>query len=1356
MPIAFSSFHRAVLKPILWLLLAVYFLFAVALLALRYLVLPTIDDHRPAIEQLIGESIGAPVRIGKIAADWRGLHPQFQLSAVQVLDSQGREALGLPEVSAILSWRSLVVLEPRLLRLQLEAPALDVRRDTLGRYEVAGLIFDPRSESGTQTGLRWLLAQREISIHGAVLRWTDEQRGAPPLEVRDLSLTLQNFGRHHRAALRAQPPAALSSPLDIRAEFRHRLFSLRPDDMQQWQGTVYAQMDRVDLAAWRTWVDLPIEIDQGRGALRSWWDIQNGNLRGVNADLALDDVRLRVQAGLPEMALERVQGHLEATRNDGGHRITVRDLAVQTGDGQILQPGQLTHNWTHATAQRAARGEFEAKGLDLAPLAYLADRLPMPDTVRRTMAELQPSGRFSRLDLAWEGAIDTPAKVSINGQFVGLSVAAAPLPVVNDGTHPQRPGFSNLSGSIVGTSDGALLSVDATDATLSFPGVFEAPDVALKRLTGQADLRRDASGRLHVGIERVAFEHEAVKGEFKGSWSSEGSSPAGTLDMTGRLLQADVREVHRFMPLVVDAEVRTWLRHALVSGKGENLEFKVRGDLDLFPFSKEKQGEFHVGGKVRDVTLDYAPASISDGEFWPRLEALNGDLSFDRVSMAIATRNGRVRIARDSTVNLGPTRARIANLEDDSLLEVKGEARGQAAAFLAFVKASPVGELIGGVLDQATASGDFVVPLSLSIPLAHSADTQVSGEVRLAGNDFRLEPGLPGFSRLGGRIGFSNDGLAMHDVNGMLLDGPVRVSGGPQANGDNRLQFDGTADVGTLSQWWPAPGMARIKGRAAYQASVLIKSGELASAQLESDMIGVALDFPAPLAKTAQETRPLRLEWGPVSANKGGPSSAEWLSGGLGDHVNLYFERDRDAASGQAGALRGAVGVNRAATILGDGLGLNIELPEVDVDVWRGIQAEFEPARAHASVGAPQTSPAPLGFALQLGRVNLSTGRLLVRGRHLDQVKLYAVREQGSGGDDWRADIESEQLAGKLAWSEPKDGRGANRLTARLTRLIVKDEPGSAVGEADIPEDVDEDVPEIDLQADRFDLFGKSLGRLQVLAQSTNRGREWHLRRLNVKNPDAELEGSGVWKVAPEASPSVRRVMTLDAVLKLADTGKFLERMGSPGTMAGGSGQLSAKVSWRGSPYSLDLPSLSGQLELTLDKGQFLKADPGIAKLLGVLSLQTLPRRVTLDFRDVFSDGFAYDTIRAHAGITDGVAHTDDFKMNGVSATVVIAGDTDLVRETQKLQVLVVPKLDAGGASLLYGLAVNPAIGLSVFLAQLLLKDPLSKVLSYQYAISGSWEDPQVNRVSGAPNEQPGAAPNSSEPVNTDLAPGFK
>jgi uncharacterized protein YhdP len=179
-------------------------------------------------------------------------------------------------------------------------------------------------------------------------------------------------------------------------------------------------------------------------------------------------------------------------------------------------------------------------------------------------------------------------------------------------------------------------------------------------------------------------------------------------------------------------------------------------------------------------------------------------------------------------------------------------------------------------------------------------------------------------------------------------------------------------------------------------------------------------------------------------------------------------------------------------------------------------------------------------------------------------------------------------------------------------------------------------------------------------------------------------------------------------------------------------------------PFKIDLPSLSGQMQLDIASGQFLKVDPGAAKLLGVLSLQSLPRRLTLDFRDVFSEGFAFDGVVASAAISQGVMKTDSFKMRGVTAVVLLDGSVDIVKETQDLAVVVLPEINAGAASVAYGLMVNPVVGLGTFLAQLFLRDPLMHVFTMEYHIAGSWKDPEISKVSRNAGKSGSVAANPS------------
>lgn len=176
---------------------------------------------------------------------------------------------------------------------------------------------------------------------------------------------------------------------------------------------------------------------------------------------------------------------------------------------------------------------------------------------------------------------------------------------------------------------------------------------------------------------------------------------------------------------------------------------------------------------------------------------------------------------------------------------------------------------------------------------------------------------------------------------------------------------------------------------------------------------------------------------------------------------------------------------------------------------------------------------------------------------------------------------------------------------------------------------------------------------------------------------------------------------------------------------------------------------MQGQLRLDMRSGQFLKADPGAARLLGVLSLQALPRRLLLDFRDVFQEGFPFDSITGDVAVAGGVASTNNLRMRGIQAAVLMEGSADLNRETQDLRVLVVPEINAGTASLAYA-TINPALGLGTFLAQLFLRRPLMAASTREFSITGSWVDPKVERLQRASlptSEQVDRAVNAPEPA---------
>ncbi|MDP1716850.1 MAG: AsmA-like C-terminal region-containing protein, partial [Burkholderiales bacterium] len=203
------------------------------------------------------------------------------------------------------------------------------------------------------------------------------------------------------------------------------------------------------------------------------------------------------------------------------------------------------------------------------------------------------------------------------------------------------------------------------------------------------------------------------------------------------------------------------------------------------------------------------------------------------------------------------------------------------------------------------------------------------------------------------------------------------------------------------------------------------------------------------------------------------------------------------------------------------------------------------------------------------------------------------------------------------------------------------------------------------------------------------------------------------------------------------DIGKLLTRLGYPEGVRRGTAKVHGALAWPGSPQDFDYPQLSGNIVLEAAKGQFVKLEPGIGKLLGILSLQALPRRITLDFRDIFSEGFAFDEILGGVNISRGVATANNFRLRGPSANVVMAGDVDLAKETQKLRVKITPSI-SDAASIAGALIGGPIAGVAAFLAQKLLKDPLDQMASYEYDVTGTWADPQVKKVDNQSDQQQG------------------
>ncbi len=1383
---------RALLRLSAGLLVLAAVLLLAAWLALHWLILPRLDGMRPRIELLASRALGHPVQIGRIAVHSAGWVPAFVLHDVVLRDVRGREALHLPQVSAALAVPQLLAGRLRFAQLLIEDARLEVRRDAQGRLHIAGLDIAGLATEPSDAGVDgsaaadWLFEQHEIVIRGGLLRWVDEQRTAPALQLADVLLVLRNSGRHHDLRLDATPPADWGLRFSLRAQAKGPLLA-RAGDWQRWQGTLYADLPRADVSQLRRHVDLPVDVQQGQAALRAWVDWDHGVPLALTLDAALQGVSVRLAPGLEPLAFRTLGGRFVAQRSASGIKLAVQGLAFTRVDGQPWAPSQLALQWRQTqaltlaqagTSQPVTGGEITADRLDLAALAALAERLPIGAGLRNLLKQLDPEGTVRPLQARWDGALDAPASFSAQAKVQGLAVRSAPSPEPGG---IGRPGWRGADLDITVSDSGGQARLSLLNGVIDLPGVFDESSVPLAHFSSDLRWRITAGGaaspaaaaasaasqapRIELTLQNTRFDNADVTGTLAATWHSgagsgfgKGGRWPGLLQLSGNLSEARATQVARYLPLGIGQHTRAWVQRAVQGGVLRDVTLRVKGDLWDFPYVNRRDGEFRIASRLQDVTLAPVPSVLPGGTEpawqspWPAISNISGALVFERNAMEFHQARGQLW-----GLDLSEVQGRIRELSDKALLELDGQVHGPAADLLRYLNTTPLGGWTGDALASASVSGAADLKLQLNIPLGRIADAQVKATVQLAGNDLRLAPDGLLLPNARGRVEATHKGVQISALRSQLAGGEVQIDGGSQADGGLRFNLSGSATADGLRHWADLGPLARLaqhlQGHANYQARVDLHPGQL-DWQLSSGLTGMAINLPPPLRKLADSSLPLHLSVG---------GQPEWLRLQLG-LLQAQLQLDRGASGLRV--LRSAAAYNSALPEPVPGGRAVLAVAQLDADAWQqalGLAAAPLATLAAGSTPAA-TSPNPQDAGWLPQAVQLTTPELVLGGRRLTSVNLALQRLTTPGDEGWRVQGSADQAAGTLDYREPRvGGLGAGRIKARLSRLSLPQAGADVVTEsvAGLLERSRASVPALDIEVQDFELRGHKLGHLTVeavnrvvdgpagvasAATGDERRSEWLLQRLGLENDDADLTATGRWQALAGQAP---RRMALDFSLNVKQGGALLQRLGLGAGLKGAKGMLTGKLGWDGTPLAFDLPTLAGTLGLNLTSGQFLDVDPGAARLLGVLSLQALPRRLMLDFSDVLRTGFAFDSLTGDVQIERGVARTDTLRIRGPQATLLMAGQADIARETQDLHVVAVPELNTASASLAYA-AINPAIGLGAFVGQWLLREPLRQVSAREFRISGGWDNPKVERLQrGLLTPLPAAAV-----AGVDAAPG--
>jgi uncharacterized protein YhdP len=268
------------------------------------------------------------------------------------------------------------------------------------------------------------------------------------------------------------------------------------------------------------------------------------------------------------------------------------------------------------------------------------------------------------------------------------------------------------------------------------------------------------------------------------------------------------------------------------------------------------------------------------------------------------------------------------------------------------------------------------------------------------------------------------------------------------------------------------------------------------------------------------------------------------------------------------------------------------------------------------------------------------------------------------------------------------------------------------------------ELPPITLKAGEFALGNRYLGAVDVSLIRTEEGLE--AEKLIATDESFTIVGTGRWVFDDDEELGSRTYVM--ATLNSTDVRATLARLDFAEGISGGSMGVVVDLSWAGAPRADYHDVLDGEVQIRLENGSLEEVEPGAGRMLGLVSFVALPRRLSLDFRDVFNKGFGYDKIAGNFVIEDGIAMTCDMSLEGPSALIGVVGQVDIANSLYEQGAVISAKV--GNTLPIVGAVVGgPPVAAAMLIFSQIFKKPLQSVGQVYYGISGPWEGPEIESI---------------------------
>lgn len=979
------------------------------------------------------------------------------------------------------------------------------------------------------------------------------------------------------------------------------------------------------------------------------------------------------QRGVWGFLLPQMSGRIQASQQiNGMWQIIIRDLLLKDEQQRWLLSEA---KWYVIPTPKFFQIVGSASEIDLGKLLNWINDIAgdANPELRKTIAALQLQGKLS--DIRWQYVPHEINKWHFRSRFSELAlVNQADLPSIRD-----------LSGEMDIYPQGGSLYFAQANLSVQANQLYTHP-LALHQVNGTVKWQQTSAGWQVVTKDLQAIDLKKTLVKINGDILFPNSSTTPQSNLTISLSKTPITQVPYYIPDRILPDLYQWLSNAFISGQLYSVEMRLQGAVDQL-FDK-KNPSFQLDAQVKEVTLDYAKG-------YPKLQQLNANITIKNNQLVINSSQGKIFNSQIQQVT-----TTIANLTSKAaILTVIGKINGTAVDGLRYVKESPLDQTIK--LDNLAIKGKISLQLDLRIPLT-AKGSQIKGEITFKDATVHYQDINATLTQVNGQFNFTEKGVFTKNLTGKAFDKLINLEIKTLLKADPsrlRIQLTGQADPTFLAQQLPQlyPDLDNtliekyLSGTMNWQTTIEVVAAPLQATEIhfEADLTNMAIELPAPLKKLKQNKQILSF-----STRLSQQREKDYLRFRYGDVSNGIFVFD------QQGMAKGTLifGVELAQLTAHKGLRLIGHLPYFSLTDWLPLLPTSE----------QETKPLDL-------LLNLDVDQLILFDQEVKDVHLQTEYLKSQ----LRFAITGDNIEGNISYNNQQQPA---LLAIAFKHLYLKAPQQSQDSNSQLDPRT---LPKITFYCKEFTFQNNKLGSIELTTQPTKKGLALE---GTTKTKYSTLHIFGQWTQLEQQSRT-----DFTALLTSHDTAKMLKQFGfEQSPITANSTEIQLQAQWQGAPYAVKLDKITGDLDILIKEGEIVDVDPGVGRLFGLFDLRSLPQRLSLDFRDIFNKGFAFATIAGHFKIRAGNAYTDNTILQGPAAHVKFQGRTGLIAHDYEQTVTVIPHvsnaLPVAGA-LIGGLGVG-AIALII---QALLENEIENTISYEYAITGSWEKPVITPLSKKP-----------------------